>query len=231
MNGTPWTSEADATLKQYYKQKPVAWIASRLKKTKLSVYQRARKLGLNKRRDQLEIDSRKLRIKAFLKIGMSDSEVAARVGMKRRVLTEMRIRMGIQANGRNERYRQRMAKKLQEQCQAAGVKSLAEIRSKRFSEFSSSLGWYGLTVRAAQIAEALYRLGPMTRLQICEAIGIPWRGSRKSLSNGQVPGGSYMSELQRAGIVVRLRAAITHKGKGNKQDLYMIGLGVEPCKE
>lgn len=231
MSGKPYRSQEDAVLRRLYGQKPVTEIASRLGRTASSVYQRASRLGLHEQRDKAEIDKRKRKIRSLVAKGLSDSEVAEKVGMDRRALTEMRCRMGIAANGRSERYRRRVAQKTKEQCRKAGVKNLAALRAKRFSDFVSSLGWPGVSVRAAQIAETLYVRGPMTRRQICDAIGMPWRGSRKSLSTNRVPGGSYMAELQRAGIVVRLEAAITHRGKGNHEDLYMIGLGVEKCKK
>jgi hypothetical protein len=231
MAGLPWADKDDAFLVRTYKRKRIGDVAAHLSRTVSSVYQRANRLGLNEHRNKLELSKRKSKIRKLLKQGLSDSEVAARVLMGRRALTEMRFRMGIPANGRSERYKRRVAKKTREQCKAAGVRNLAEIRAKRFDEFVVSLGWPGISVRAAQIAEALYRLGPMTRKQICQAVGMPWRGSRKSLSTNSVPGGSYMAELQRAGIVVRLESAITHRGKGNHEDLYMIGLDVEPCKK
>lgn len=231
MPGIPWTSKDDAFLKRSYKRKPIAEVAARLFRSISSVYQRANKLALNERRDKDEISKRKEKIKSLIGQGLSDSEVASVVKMDRRALTEMRNRMGVSANGRSERYRKRVAEKTKKQCEEAGVKNLAEIRAKRFSEFVQSVGWPGVSVRSAQIAEALYQRGPMTRKQICEAIGMPWRGSRKSLATSRVPGGSYMAELQRAGLVVRLESAITHRGKGNHEDLYMIGLDVEPCRK
>lgn len=231
MPRSKWTTSEDVILRRSYGRKSAKDLAMSLSRTTSSIYQRANKLGLVQKHDKSEIRARKAAIKSLLKKGMSDSEVANRVGMDRRALTEMRNRMGVPPNGRNDRYRRRVSRKTREQCKKAGVASLAEIRVKRFSEFVEELGWRGVSVRAAQIAEALYRLGPMTRKQICNAIGIPWRGSRKSLSASRVPGGSYMAELQRAGFVVRLESAITHGGKGNHEDLYMIGLEVEPCRK
>ncbi len=29
----------------------------------------------------------------------------------------------------------------------------------------------------------------------------------------------------------RLESAVSRKGRGNQEDLYMIGLGVEPCRK
>lgn len=230
MNGIPWTEKDDAFLTGAYKRTPTYDIASRLGRTVKAVHQRADKLGINEKRDEAEIKRRKAQIRQLIKQGWSDSEVASKLNMARRSLTNMRSSMGVPANGRSQRYRQQVSKKTIEQCKNAGVKNLGEIRAKRLKAFSTSLGWPGLSVRAAQIAEALYRLGPMTRKQICQSIGMPWRG-KKSLSSNRSPGGSYTAELQRAGIVVRLAKAITHKGKGNHEDLYMIGLEVEPCRK
>ncbi len=230
MAGRPWTSKEDAIIRRHYKKKSVAWIAQRVDRTDRSVYQRAKTLGLCEERNQSEIDDRKSQIVLLLSQGLSDSEVANQVGMDRRALTEMRNRMGIEANGRNDRYRQRVSQKTREQCRRAGVANLAAIRAKQFRQFVDDLGWPNLSVRAAQIAETLHRNGPMTRRQICQAVGLRWKGSRHSLSNSRVPGGSYMAELQRAGIVVRLESAISLRGSGNQHDLYMIALGKEPCR-
>jgi len=227
----PWTDREDKILRRDYGRRLVKNLAADLARSCSSVYQRASRLGLQERQDKTEIQKRKVRLRKLIEQGLSDSEVASRLRMDRRALTEMRCRMGIPANGRSERYRRRVAEITRRQCRAAGLGSLAEIRKRRYEQFSESLGWPGVSVRAAQIAEALYNLGPMTRRQICVAVGMPWRGSRKSLSTNRVPGGSYMAELQRAGIVVRLESAITHRGKGNHEDLYMIGLGVEPCRK
>jgi hypothetical protein len=226
-----WTDREDKILHRQYGCRLVKDIAAQLSRSCSSVYQRASRLGLQDRQDKVEIQKRKVRLRKLIEQGLSDSEVAIRLKMDRRALTEMRCRMGIPANGRGERYRRRVAETTRRQCRAAGVDSLADIRKRRFEQFAESLGWPGVSVRAAQIADALYNLGPMTRKQICVTVGMPWRGSRKSLSTNRVPGGSYMAELQRAGIVVRLESAITHRGKGNHEDLYMIGLEVEPCRK
>jgi hypothetical protein len=159
--------------------------------------------------------------------GWVASEIGREVGMHWRSVNKLINKLGIKPNGRNERYRKRVAATTRKQCEKAGVKNLGELRKARFREAVARIGWEGLSLRGAQIAELLYQRGPMTRKQICEATGMPWKGSRKSLGNCRVPGGSYMAELQRAGVVVRLEAAVKGEGKGKSQDLYMIALGVE----
>ena len=144
MTGRPWTSKEDAIIRRHYKKKSVAWIAQRVDRTDRSVYQRAKTLGLCDQRNQSEINDRKSQIVLLLSQGLSDSEVANQVGMDRRALTEMRNRMGIEANGRNHRYRQRVSQKTREQCRRAGVANLAAIRAKRFRQFVDTLGWPNL---------------------------------------------------------------------------------------
>jgi Putative ATPase subunit of terminase (gpP-like) len=228
----PWSTRDDKRLRRLYGRTPAAKIAKLMGRTISSVYQRANKIKLSNPLDFDAIRHRKDQAKKLYANGWSDAEVAAAVGISRRTMTDSRNRMGIPANGKNHpRFRARVAATTARQCAAAGVRNLGELRSKRFREFVASTGWGNVSIRSAQIAEALYRLGPMTRRQICAAIGMQWRGSRKTFSTSRVPGGSYMAELQRAGYVVRLDAAVSKKGKGRCQDLYMIGLDVEPCKQ
>jgi len=66
----------------------------------------------------------------------------------------------------------------------------------------------------------------MTRRQLAAAIGMPWKGSRKSLC-GNGPGGSYLATLMRRGLVVVQKRAVKASGKGKSVDLYMIPLQVK----
>lgn len=231
MPGRSWTEAEDEVLRKDYGKKKAYEIGDALGRSFRAVHQRARLLGLHRLQDKALIAERKNQIRELLKLGYSDGDMAEKIGMDRREVSRFRTNMGLPPSGRNERYRQKVRRNTAKQLKDAGVNNLAELRSKKMAEFAASIGWPGLSLRGAQIAEALYRLGPMTQKQICAAIGKPWTGPKKSLKNRHVPGHSYMAELQRAGIVVRLESAITHKGKGNHEDLYMIGLEVEPCQK
>lgn len=207
-------------------------VAMRLSRSCSSVYQRANILGLSEVMCPHETARIKSRIRTWHARGWSDSEIAAKVGRDRRSVGEMRVRLGLEANGNNERRRRKVSERTKQQCEKAGVANLAEVRSESFKGVARRLGWPDhLSLRAVQILETLYQLGPMTRRQLAPAVGMRWRGSRKTFGNNRVPGGSYLAELQRAGLVIRLEKAITHPGKGNHEDLYMVALEVEPCQK
>jgi len=229
MPGYPWKASDDAFLRKHFGKLTAAEISKAINRSVSSIYQHAAALGLIQKRDPVEQKRRRELVAKHTKQGLSDSEVAAIVGIERRTVGDIRTKLGIPANGRSERYRKRVAENTRIQCQKAGVNSLAEIKSQRVAGLARKYGWpEHLSLRSIQIAEVLYRRGPMTRKQIAEAVGLPWKG-RGTFKNRHVPRHSYMSELMLCGIVVKLDRAIKGKGKGKSHGLYMIALGVDPC--
>lgn len=229
MPGYPWKASDDVFLRKHFGKLTAAEIGKAINRSTGSVYQRASNLGLIQKRDPVEQKRRRDLVAKHAKQGLSDSEVAAIVGIERRTVGDIRTKLGIPANGRSERFRKRVAAKTREQCAKAGVKNLAELKSEKVRELARKYGWPEyLSLRSIQIAEVLYRRGPMTRRQIAEAVGLPWK-DRGTFKNRHVRGHSYMSELMQSGIVVKLDRAIKGKGKGKSCGLYMIALGVEPC--
>ncbi len=229
MPGRIWKQREDSLLVRLYGTVPAREIAAKLGRSLGSVHQHATVLGLTVKRDRKVIAKRHAIVRRYHALGWSQSEIAAKAGVSRRTVGYILFAMGLQSNGRNERYRRRVAKKTIAQCRAAGVANLGELRAVRMREFVNRAGWPGVSVRAAQIADALYRLGPMTRRQIAECIGVEWKGSRKTLGNNRCPGHSYLTELERAGYVVRLVKAKKNSGKGRNEDIYFIALEAEPC--
>lgn len=231
MPGVPFTTREDRTIIANWGKIQASEIAKKLGRNVNSVYNRVYRLGIGEKHDKKAIAKRKVKIAALHAKGYSGQEIADGVGLGRRTVQNHLNRMGLSANGRNERYRKRVAKRTKQQCQEAGVKSLAGIKALEVRKLANGLGWpEHLSLRGLQIVDLLYVRGPMTRKQIAAAIGMRWKSSRKALSNSRVPGGSYMAELLRAGLLVRLESAITHKGKGNHEDVYMVGLEIEPCQ-
>jgi hypothetical protein len=226
-----WTRAETQYVIDHYASQTACEIASQLGRTDKAVYQHAFSLGLTDKRSADEIEKRDVEILRLHKLGWSAGEMESRVGINQRTIRSRINKMGHTPNGRNARYRRRVAANTRKQCQEAGVANLAELRVLEYKRVAKRYGWPDhLSIRSVQIVETLYRQGPMTRKQLAVAIGMHWIGSRKTF-RGRVPGGSYLAELQRAGLVVRLESAITHKGKGNHEDLYMVGLGVEPCRK
>lgn len=231
MPGVPFTPREDRTIIANWGKILASAIAKKLGRNVRSIYNHAYRLGVGVKHDKKAIAKRKAKMVALHAKGYSGQEIADGVGLTRRTVQQHLTRMGLSANGRNERYRKRVAKRTKQQCRDAGVKNLAEVKALEVRKLASALGWPDhLSLRALQIVELLYVRGPMTRKQIAAAIGMRWMGSRKTFSNSRVPGGSYMAELLQAGLLVRLQSAITHKGKGNHEDVYMVGLEIEPCQ-
>jgi hypothetical protein len=135
--------------------------------------------------------------------------------------------LGLPSNATHPRRRARVAERTRRQVAEAGVASLAEVRVLAFRKFAVLSGWPGdLTPRQVLILEALDARGPLTRPEIAEAIGMPWKGSRKSLV-GNVPGGSYLAHLIRRGLVTNLGRIVRQSGQGRSIHLYTLAIIAE----
>jgi hypothetical protein len=229
MPGRLWTAKEKRYVLRWYGKKTAKKIAVEIDRSEKSVFLRAIELGLAEKRDYKKINRHRELVRKYHAKGWSDSEVARLLKIDRRRCGQIRSGLGLEANGRSERYRKRVAAATKIQLKKAGVKSLAEIKSHAFKKLIVSLGWPPtLSVRAAQIANSLWKLGPMSRQQIATVNDLPWRGSRKTFRS-KTNGGSYLAELQRAGIVVRLGRVIAPGGSGRNYNLYMIAPGVSPA--
>lgn len=143
-------------------------------------------------------------IRQRLSEGWSDSEIAAELGVNRRAVGFRRLVLGIAASGNNERRRSKVREKTQQQCQRAGVKSLAEVRTQAFSRFATDLGWPSdLRPRCVQILELLYIREIETFEGIARAIGMNMSRRRQAWLYCNEKGGSYVAVLQRRGLVAR----------------------------
>lgn len=168
-------------------------------------------------------------------LGWSDTAIAAAYGERigrvvdRHSVTRWRDKLGLPSVLHSEHQRNQVREKTAEQLKAAGVASLAELRGQVFRERAAAAGWpEDLRPRAVQILNALWERGPMTRMQIAEAIGMPWKGSRKSLTSND-PEGSYLAHLMSRGLVIVMKRAakVTGQGKGRSQNVYSLPLTIE----
>lgn len=230
-----WTDDEDATLRSLVGQVPVNAIASRLNRTLKAVYLRSMTLGLTKKRF-----SRNSQFDLFItekhRLGWSATETAAAYaniigGSVDRHAVANRLRaIGLQLNRWSEHQRAKVREKTAEQLRSAGLPSMAQLRLQTWARHARRLGWPDdLRPRAVQILHTLYTTGPMTRREICDATGMPWKGSRKSLHSND-PEGSYLANLMRRGLVVSMPRArrVTGRGKGYSQTIYCLPLHVQP---
>ena len=227
MSGRPWTQDDLDYLRRWHGRRPVRLIAQELNRTRESTYRKTVQLGLSTGK-QSRLGKRFL---TFLRekhaLGWSDAEIAAAFGCERHTVGDWRKRLGLACNALSDHYRRRVARKTRQQLKEAGVSTLAELRAETWRQKAREMGWpEDLRWRSVQILEALHTRGPMTRREIAEAIGMPWKGSRKSLVSND-PEGSYLAHLQARGLVIRLGRVVRGKGSGYSTNLYSLALHVQ----
>lgn len=234
-----WTHEEDARLRELYGTMHARQIAAILGREVHSVHNRCFKLRIGEQHGVVRIFHGPA-FEAYLRkqhaLGLSDEEISAGyskiVGrhVDRHTVGAWRRRLGLGHNAYSEHQRNRVRIKTRAQLKAAGLSSMGELRRQAWARHARRLGWpEDLRPRAIQILHALYTRGPMTRREIATAIGMPWKGSRKSLVSND-PEGSYLAHLIRRGLVISLHRAgkVTGQGKGRSVNIYTLPLHVHP---
>lgn len=244
-----WTQSEQDILIAFYRSRGALWCAKRLSRTLSQVYQAADRLGMMQRRrcatDQQITDA----VKRYHPAGYCDPEIARivadelGVAANRHRVGAIRRRLHLPCNRDSERCRAAVAAKTQEQLQRSGHKSLAELKTTIVNNWKRNRGWpEHLSLRAVQAAELFYRHGQLTRVQLCELMGVPNNSRTAPKSNS--PHGTVLAELEAAGLITRLPKAIPVPGdlrlhtepvgrsnRVNKTkyiDLYFLNAGVEP---
>lgn len=202
-------------------------VAAAIGRSLRSVYNIRHRLRLVKKRIPLNAKNKTFLLRKHA-AGWSDAEICAALGCDRHTIGDWRKKFSLPDNALSAHRRQRVAEKTRQQCRAAGVKSLAEIRALAFKKYARRYGWpEDLQPRQVQMLNAMMRRGPMTRRQLADAIGMPWKGSRKSLTAARLTGGSYLAALMHRGLVVQLGRVLKGKGSGRSVFLYSIPLWTE----
>jgi hypothetical protein len=228
-----WTAREDAYLRRHYRRdRTAAQIGEALRRSLPSIFARAESLGLARRLVRRKIGSGQSWERIFRRLhaqGYSDAEIAGRLKCDRKELGKLRRTMGLSSNAYSARFRRKVRARTGSQLRAAGLKTLAELRIKVWREKIRGMGWpEDLRPRAAQILDVLYYQGPLTRRQIAEKCGMPWKGSRQSLCSSD-PEGTYLAHLQRRGLVVALGRSIrSGPNSGQWCNLYAVPMGVAP---
>ncbi|MEO1619142.1 MAG: hypothetical protein AAFV88_25045 [Planctomycetota bacterium] len=243
MSRRPWSEDEDELITHCYKtpEYPVGVLANVMQRSRSSVYQRAKTLGLTDAQVYVPDDVVRQAIEDKHPLGWSDAEIARHVaeqhgcGVDRHRLGKMRRTMGLSSNNHSEHQRKRIAAKTTEQLKAAGLPSIGHLRKSAFDKWKRELGWpESLTLRAVQALELLWERGPMTRLGLCEAMGIDREHAiaNRTEPKSNAKGGTALAELQRAGLVMRLpkqvKSGTDRRGGVRRVDLYLLSPGVEP---
>ena len=243
MSRRAWEEVEDEFLRRYYRSDEVdiSTIECDLERSRSSIYQRAKYLGLVQQRKCASDCQIEDAIAEHHPKGWSDSEIASELGERlgcrvdRHRVGRIRKTLNLASNRDSEHQRQRVAAKTRAQLDALGLPNLAQLRVAKFNQWKSSLGWPAtLTVRAVQALELFYQHGPMTRLQLCCLMGIDEETARvvRTEPKSNAKGGTVLAELQRAGLVSRLpkqvRRGRDRRGGKRTVDLYLLKPGVEP---
>jgi len=228
-----FTPEQIAQAKAMHGQATAAEIAASIGRSTSGVHQLFRRLGLPLLTRRMDRPAVEAWIKARHAEQWSDGEIAAGWTrehpddpLDRRYCSELRTALGLASWGMTtQRLRRRVAAKTREQLAKAGLPSLAAVRVKAFEDYAAA--------RLVQILNLLYERGPHSREQIAKSLHLTWSdsprhpASRRGLS-GNGPGGSYIAELMRLGLVVRLgRNVRTGPGRGQRVNLYAVAPHVQ----
>lgn len=210
-----WTKAELKVLREGYGKEPPERIALRLGRTLLSIRQAAGAHGLTKK-----LCPAGVALSAFVllkhPLGWCDNHIASAYSAKFRGCVPLdrhtvsdhrgRLQLGVNAQVRCPLCKDRVRRNTARQLQAAGVKSLGEVRVLAFRQYARRHGWpEDLRPRAVQILNALAVNGPMTKNQLAQAIGVRWQGlpSRKVLVSNDKEG-SYLAHLMKRGLVIPL---------------------------
>lgn len=220
-----------AFLREHYGTMPARELARRLGRSVTVVYQKADKLGLCEERKRWD-PSLGEQLRRLNAEGNSDTEVARILGFERHTVTRHRKRLGLPDQSYGPQSRASLRAGVRRQLDRLGIASMNQLRVESWRKLARERGWpdevCGRKVchRHVQILEALWHRGPQTRQQIAEAIGMPWKGSSKSLVSND-KGGSYLAALMRAGLVVSLGRVARGQGRGKSVQLYSLAMDVE----
>jgi hypothetical protein len=212
-----WTDHECGVIREKFRKVPAPEIGRELGRSKTDIYRKARLLGLCVPQRFREPD-----MIAFIReknaAGWSDGEIARSRGIDRHAVAHVRRELRLPCNARSEHVRAKVAQKTREQLAAAGLPSIGHLRVEAFKKFARDSGWpEDLQNREVQILNLMWDRGPMTRREISDGIGMPWKGIRNSLM-GNRKGGSLLATLVRRGLVVNLGRVAKHPdcGKGNR---------------
>ena len=226
-----WSDEDIAKLKTLLGTMPTRELAIALGRSQQAIWRRMKIDGLEGPR--IRLSSAKLaKIQERNAEGHSDCEIAAELGSCRHVVTAWRKRLGLPCNALGDRRRALVAEKTRQQVERVGLSSLAEVRSLSLRVRVIRSGWpTDLRWVAVQILDLLEQRGPMTRRDIAESLGKQGVNIRYALqSNEPGGGGTYLSNLMRRGLVVRLGRIVRGDGPCRNTVLYSLALGVERRK-
>lgn len=220
--GRPWTEAERATLRRLHPTTTASELAKRLDRTRKAIEEQAYELNMVKQ-PRSRIDEAFLaRLRDLNGQGYPDQEIAAIVGVERHTVGRWRRRLGLPSQARGERYKVRIKAAATKWIAKVGCSSLADVKAIVLRERVAQTGWpTDLAMREVKILELLETYGPMTRRELCEAMGMKWTRSNRALMSGNT---SHTGNLVNRGLVIVFERAVRKEGKGCNQSLYALAL-------
>ena len=228
----PWTEADDRRLRKLWGL-PIAELCRRMGRGQASIYGHATRLGLTRKLDRHEWTPKALAdLRRLNAAGWSDTRIAHAFECERHTISRMRQALGLPCRAAEAR-RGNVGKQLA----TLGLSAPNQLRLAAWQARAAALGWpatingRSVNVRHLQILELLWVAGPQTREQVVRRLGMArTRQNHWLASNG--PGGSYLAELMRAGLVERSAGRlVAGRGKGRSRYLFALAPGVAPHRE
>lgn len=223
-----WSAAEIAAMRRHYGVLLTVDLARRLGRPVGQVWQAAHRLDLMRRHRPLPDDFAN-HLRDLVARGWCNPHIGRELPRERHVLARWRQRLGLPGSQGQQtcpRCKAETRARTEEQLRRLGLPSIGWLRREAFHRRAAAAGWpYPISPREVQMLDLLWQRGPMTRRELAEATGMPWKGSRKSLC-GNCPGGSYLAHLQRLGLVIRLGRDYVEGYR--YETYYMIAAGVEP---
>ncbi len=208
-----WTLDEDEVLRQNYRQLGARECSELLGLTLSEVYGRSARIGLSEPMVFVADSELVALLREHHPRGLSDREICviAReqygVRVDRHRIGDLRRSLGLCSNACSEHRIRQISDRTREQLAEAGESSLAGVRRKAWGEWKRNLGWpESLTIRAVQALEMLWRHGPLTRIQLCDLLGVS--SKKRTAPHSNAKGGTVLAELSRAGLVLRIKKCI-----------------------
>lgn len=230
----PWTAGELELLRRDYGRVPGAAIAAALGRNVWQIRAAGIRYGLSRKyhwnaRGPEEIEAA---LRARNAEGWADTEIARELGVDRHAVSGLRRRLGLPSRMYSERVRRAVAAGVARQCERLGIENMGKLRVKVHRDRARAAGWpEDLRWRAVQILNALWDHGPMTRRQLAEAIGMPWKeGVHEGNLTGNGRGGTYTAALMRRGLVVclgRVARATSFLGHPSTVAVYSLPLTIQ----
>lgn len=219
-----WTPAERTRLREMHPNHTAVEMAAALGRTRKAVEQQAKFIGLRKLTDHTPMLPK---VAELVAAGQTDTAIAKQLNISRREVTRLRSdRLELPTNPDAILEARRRGAKAQ--AESLGIRVGGDLRRLSFHKFAIENGWPSdLRPRAVQILNVLAEHGPRTKNQLAEALDVPWRGrASREVLMCRGPGGSYLAQLQAAGLVAKIEGGglcpSKGQGKGRLPSLYTL---------